>query len=114
MTNINNLRVFHQARQNLRAISELCQNTRRFGDIHNQIQRAAISVVSNIAEGAGSRTKKQYAHFLGIARGSNHELLAQLMILSDIGAIRLDDGLRENINCTGKMLTRLIQYLKSE
>lgn len=113
MTNFQNLRVFQTARQNLREIYNLCNNAQRYGDIHSQIQRSAISVVSNIAEGAGSASAKQYARFLGIARGSNHELLAQLMILDDIGAIALNDDLVENINYTGKMLTKLIQHMRS-
>lgn len=113
MHHFTKLRVFQQARQNLRDISRLCKGVRRYGDIHNQIERAAISVVSNIAEGAGSGTAKNYAKFLGIARGSNHELLAQLMILNDIGAIHLDESLVESINYTGRMLTRLIQHLKT-
>lgn len=113
MHNITELRVFQQARHNLQQINQLCKGTKRYGDIQNQIERAAISVVSNIAEGAGSGTAKQFAKFLGIARGSNHEVLAQLLILQDIGAIRLDQSLIDDIDYTGRMLTRLIQHLKS-
>lgn len=112
MTHFTNLRVFRQARQNLKAVSRLTVHHNTFGDVQNQIQRAAISVVSNIAEGLGNNSNKQMVKFLGIARGSNHEVLAQLLILSDIGAIQLDQTLVEDINYTGRMLTRLIQHLR--
>ena len=113
MTHFTNLKVFQQARQNLKAVSRLKVHHKTFGDIQNQIQRAAISVVSNIAEGLGNNSNKQMVKFLGIARGSNHEVHAQLLILHDIGAIQLDESLIDDINYTGKMLTRLIQHLKS-
>ncbi len=112
MTHFTQLRVYKQARVNLQEIARICRGTREFGDIKNQIQRAAISVVSNIAEGAGNNTHKQQIHFFGIARGSNNEVLAQLQILDDIGASRINDELIENINYTGKMLTKMIQCLR--
>jgi four helix bundle protein len=113
MTHFTKMRVFTQARQNLRYISRLKIHHKTFGDIQNQIQRAAISVVSNIAEGLGNGSNKQMVRFLSIARGSNHELTAQLLILSDIGAITLDETILNDIDYTGKMLTRLIQHLKT-
>ena len=53
----------------------------------DQIRRAAISVVSNIAEGAGRSTNKDYAHFLAIARGSLYELMSELEIAEQSGYI---------------------------
>ena len=58
MHDINKLRVFQQARKNVVGISEVLRSIQNFGDIRNQIQRASISVVSNIAEGAGSDSNK--------------------------------------------------------
>ncbi len=112
MPHFTKLRVYQQARKNLKQISQICKHTRGFGDIQNQIQRAAISVVSNIAEGTGNNTDKQTVHFLGIARGSNNEVLTQLQILHDIGACPINDDLIEDINYTGKMLTKMIQCLR--
>ena len=46
----------------------------------SQIRRSAISIPSNIAEGAGRNTKKDFNNFLGISNGSSCELDAQLII----------------------------------
>ena len=109
MHNIHNLRVFKQARENLKSVSRELHSIKSYGDLRNQIQRAAISVVSNIAEGAGSDSDKQWKRFLNIARGSNNELHAQALIISDLHPYKDLSDLIENITYTGKMLTRLIQ-----
>lgn len=113
MQQLNDLRVFEQARENLRYIANLTQKPSIFGDLHNQLQRAAISVVSNIAEGAGSGTNKQFIRFLRIARGSNSEIHAQLLIMKDLGTKTIDDDVINKITYTGKMLSNLIKYLST-
>lgn len=52
-----------------------------------QMRRAAVSIISNIAEGAGRRTRAEYLNFLHIARGSWAELDSQLIL-----AVRLSFG----------------------
>ena len=46
----------------------------------SQTRRSAISVSSNIAEGAGRNSNNEFVHFLGIANGSSYELQTQLVI----------------------------------
>jgi four helix bundle protein len=46
----------------------------------SQIKRSSISIPSNIAEGAGRNSKKEFAHFLSIANGSTCELETQLLL----------------------------------
>ena len=67
MTQLTNLRVFNEARNNIRACAKLCERTRGFGDLNNQAKRAAVSVVSNIAEGLGHGSKRQNIKFFHIA-----------------------------------------------
>ena len=51
----------------------------RFG-LTSQIRRSAVSVPSNIAEGAGRSTNGEFRNFLSIASGSSYELLTQLIL----------------------------------
>lgn len=53
----------------------------------SQMRRAAISIPSNIAEGAGRDTDKDFAHFLTIAKGSSFELDSQLILAKELGYI---------------------------
>lgn len=109
MTQLTDLRVFNEARRNIREIAKLCDQSRTFGDIKDQAKRAAISVASNIAEGHGSSSKAQTRKFLNIARASNHELHAQVLILGDLNPKRNIDDLIENISYVGRMLTQFIR-----
>ena len=77
----------------------------------DQLTRAAVSVSSNIAEGFGRSTNKDFAHFLAQARGSLFEVETQLIIANElgfIGDITIDiEGIAE----LGKVLNGLIRSL---
>jgi four helix bundle protein len=84
----------------------------RYG-LTSQIQRAGISVPSNIAEGYGRGTRKDYKQFLSIARGSTLEVQTQLFIANELGccnsaALKQAQSLSEEVS---KMLYSLIQKL---
>jgi len=53
------------------------------------MRRCAISIPSNIAEGAGRESRPDYARFLGVAIGSAHELDYQLQLSKDLGYLGL-------------------------
>ena len=62
----------------------------KFG-ITTQMRRSAVSIPSNIAEGAGRNSKKEFKNFLGIANGSLNELFTQLELSNRLGFSEEDD-----------------------
>lgn len=78
------------------------------------MRRSAVSIASNIAEGAARGSRKEFAHFLGIARGSLSELDTQLVIAQKIGYITAPQSLEENINHIFKLLNDLITKVKAD
>jgi four helix bundle protein len=53
--------------------------------LSSQLQRAAVSVASNIAEGRGRLSRGEFRQFLGMAQGSNYEVQTQLVISKELG-----------------------------
>ena len=53
----------------------------------SQTRRSAVSVPSNIAEGAGRNSDKEFSHFLGISNGSSYELQTQLIISNKLNLL---------------------------
>src|ERR1700743_122821 len=76
----------------------------RFGLI-SQSRRAAVSIPSNIAEGAGRNSKKEFSNFLGIANGSSYELQTPLVISNKLNLLNDDilDNLLKQIDELQKM-----------
>jgi four helix bundle protein len=87
----------------------------RFG-LTNQLRRAAISVVSNIAEGSGRSTKGEYVQFLGHARGSAYEVEAQLLVASGLkfGSRPLLQTAEELCGEVGRMLRAMMKSLQAK
>ena len=77
----------------------------------DQIQRSAISIPSNIAEGDELDTDKQSVRFFYIAKASSAELLTQLIIGSEIGYIDKEEveKLIDDCRIISVMLTKLIK-----
>ena len=91
------------------------QFARDFG-LRDQMRRAAVSVMSNIAEGFESRTKAMFIEFLGRAKASSGELRAQTYVALDVGYLtdsqfeRVMDGADK---CT-RQIARLMSYLDGD
>ena len=85
----------------------------RFG-LTSQLRRAAVSVTSNIAEGCGRDSERDFSRFLSMAAGSASEVEYQLLLARDLGY--LDDGnygpLNEKVNEVKRMLNSLIMRLR--
>jgi four helix bundle protein len=58
--------------------------------LKSQMRRAVVSIPSNIAEGAGRNSKKEFLYFLSIANGSSYELQTQLVIAEKLGLAATD------------------------
>ena len=83
--------------------------------LKDQIQRAAVSICSNIAEGFERRGNKEFVNFLWIAKGSAAEVCSQLYNARDLGYIT-DEGFKvmyDSVKQIGGMLFNLITVLSS-
>lgn len=89
MHNYKNLHIWQDGIKLARRIYEITSTfpaNEKYG-IVSQMTRAAISIPSNIAEGAGRNSNKDFANFLSIAMGSLFELHTQIVICEQIGYI---------------------------
>lgn len=78
----------------------------------SQICRSAVSVPSNIAEGAARQTRKEFAHFLYIAAGSLAELETQIIIARNLAYIDDASGVHSSISSVRRMIYGLIRHCK--
>jgi len=80
----------------------------------NQIRRSAVSVPSNIAEGAGRYSDKEFLQFLYIARGSLSELETQLILSADLGYLKNIKDYTRRMEGIRKMISGMIKHLKTK
>jgi four helix bundle protein len=88
---------------------------RDFG-LRDQMRRAAVSVMSNIAEGFESQTQSTFIRFRGHAKGSAGELRAQLYIAREQNYLTIEqfESAFQLAESCSKQLARLIQYLETQ
>jgi len=84
----------------------------RFG-LTSQVQRSALSVPSNIAEGAGRGGNQEFIRYLQIARGSLMELDTQLQIASELTLLQESDPVLEKLHRVYAMINKLITVKQS-
>jgi four helix bundle protein len=85
----------------------------RFG-LTAQMRRAAVSVVSNIAEGAARYSTREFANFLSIARGSLAELETQLELASRLQLVADKVSIEERCNSCGRLLSGLSAVIRRD
>ncbi|HEX8694679.1 MAG TPA: four helix bundle protein [Longimicrobium sp.] len=79
--------------------------------LRDQVRRASVSVMSNIAEGFGRYTKPEVRRFLSIARGSAAEVQSQLYLARDLGYLSGSDHRALNALCLD--VARMLSALRS-
>ena len=77
--------------------------------LSDQVRRAVVSIASNIAEGCGRASSKDYAHFLAIARGSLYETMTQLEMAQSFGYLDSVSNAESMASEISRMLTTLIK-----
>lgn len=80
----------------------------------SQMNRCAVSVPSNIAEGSSRTSNKEFAHFIKISIGSLFELETQLTLSNDVGIITIDalNTLTTKVIALQKMLSRFLKTIE--
>jgi len=111
------LEVWQLARKLVNQIYEVSKRTELSKDfgLRNQLQRSAVSIMSNIAEGFERKSKKEFVHFLCIAKASSGELRSQLYVTLDLEYLDKDTfevayNLCEKIS---RSIAGFIKYLES-
>lgn len=86
----------------------------KFG-LANQIQRATVSIASNIAEGSSRTSEKDFAHFLEISLGSSFEVETQLLISKNLNYISDEEYMKatEELTILQKQINVFINKLRT-
>jgi len=96
-------------------ITEEGKFARDFG-LRDQIRRACVSIMSNIAEGFESKTQSMFIRYLGIAKASSGEVRAQLYVAKDVSYLIEEqfNQLFQLAEKSSRQLSRFISYLESQ
>jgi four helix bundle protein len=104
-------------KQGIELVEEVYKNTAIFPreeiyGLTSQMRRAAVSVPSNISEGAARSSKKEFIQFLYVALGSLSELETQTIISEKLGYLQNHHQLMEMIEKQRRKQLNFIKYLK--
>ena len=83
-------------------------------ELRSQIRRSSTSIMSNIAEGQGRRTDKDFAHFLNISLGSVAETKSHMYLALDLEYVgqELFDDVYSKLDEIGRMVFGLVEHLR--
>jgi len=110
------IQAWQQARELVREVYKACAEgrlSRDFG-LRDQLCCAAVSSMSNVAEGFAKKSDRDFAHFLDIARGSITEVQSLLYVALDVGYIEKSEfeKLRKRTEETASLISGLTSYLR--
>lgn len=112
MHNYHELKIWQEGRKLVKSVYALSSNfpNEEMYGLTSQIRRAAISIPSNIAEGTGRKSDKEFQRFLDFAIGSLFELETQIILANDLNFVIAEDY--EIIHQDVKSLIRMIVKFK--
>ena len=118
MNKLHDLKIWNKAIQRATDVYKVAAdfpNEEKYG-LTSQIKRSAVSISSNIAEGAGRNSSKEFMQFLAIANGSSYELQTQLVITLNLKLISSEtfESLLKEIEEIQKMNYRLQESLRNK
>jgi four helix bundle protein len=114
--NYRNLQAWQVSFELARLVYELTESFPKheiFG-LTAQMRRAAVSIPSNLAEGAGRGGKKDFAHFVTMARASLNELETQLLLAQALGYWEMTDAMQQRIERLFALLNGLRNSLNAQ
>ena len=121
MHNLKELKIWNKA---INLATQVYKATENFPSeekyaLTSQIRRSAVSIASNISEGAGRNSSKEFIYFLGVANGSSYELQTQLIISTQLDLIdtsKVDELLSQLIEIQKMNYTfqKSLKYKKTE
>jgi four helix bundle protein len=111
------IKAWQEARQLVKMVYNAIDTNKTFQDdlrFKSQISSAAVSVMSNIAEGFSRNSNKEFIRFLFIAKGSIAELQSQLYVAVDLDYIKKEfqEEIYKQADLTAKYISKFITYLK--
>ncbi len=80
----------------------------------SQMRRAAVSIPSNLAEGAARNGSKEFVQFLGVAKGSLSELETQLLISAELGYLPREHEIFEKVEEVSRLLAGLQKSVRAD
>jgi four helix bundle protein len=110
------IEAWQKARELVREIYRISNHgpfSRDFG-LRDQIRRASVSIMSNIAEGFERDGTGEFIQYLSMVKGSLGEVKSQLYVAFDLGYLdeQMSHRLSESVSVTGRMVAGLIKYLR--